>query len=94
MKAIVVNEFGGPEILTLSEIPTPEPLEGQVCVKVDAAGVNPVDSYIRTGTYPVVPQLPYTPGIDGAGTIAAVGEKVTGWSVGDRVYMARSLSGT
>lgn len=94
MKAIVVSSFGGPEVLMLSDIPTPEPSDGEVCVKVDAAGVNPVDSYIRTGTYPVVPQLPYTPGFDGAGTIVAVGNDVIKWSVGDRVYMARSISGT
>ncbi len=94
MKAIVVSEFGDPEVLAVSDIPQPEPAAGQVLIKVEAAGVNPVDCYIRAGMYPMLPQLPYTPGIDGAGTVAAVGQDVSQWSVDDRVYIARSVSGT
>ena len=93
MKAIRVHEFGGPEQLKLDEIPTPKPVAGQVLVKVHAAGVNPYDTYMRAGTYPVKPQLPYTPGSDAAGVIEAVGENVTKVKRGDRVYTARTLSG-
>jgi NADPH:quinone reductase len=94
MKAIRVKEFGGPEKLQLEEIPNPKAGPGQVVVKIDAAGVNPVDVYMRAGTYPKKPQLPYTPGTDGAGTILSVGEGVERWTPGARVYLAGSLSGT
>jgi NADPH:quinone reductase-like Zn-dependent oxidoreductase len=73
MKAIQVHEFGGPEVLKLGEIPTPKPGAGQVLVKVHAAGVNPYDTYMRTGTYAIKPALPYTPGSDAAGVVEAVG---------------------
>jgi len=89
-----VREFGGPEVLRLEDVPDPQPAAGQVVVRIGAAGVNPVDSYIRTGTYARKPSLPYTPGTDGAGTIASVGKDVTRLAVGDRVYLAGSLSGT
>ena len=59
-----------------------------------AAGVNPVESYIRTGTYAMKPDLPYTPGNDGAGVVAAVGAEVRGAKVGDRVYTSAALTGT
>ena len=94
MKAIRVKEFGGPEKLQLEETPNPKAGPGQVVVKIDAAGVNPVDVYMRAGTYPKKPQLPYTPGTDGAGTILSVGEGVQRWTPGARVYLAGSLSGT
>ena len=94
MKAIRVHSFGGPEVLQLEEVPELKPAAGQVVVRVRAAGVNPVDTYIRTGTYPRKPSLPYTPGIDGAGTIASAGPDATRFKVGDRVYLAGSLSGT
>jgi NADPH2:quinone reductase len=94
MKAIRVNEFGGPEKLKLEEVPDPKAGAGQVVVKIAAAGVNPAEVYIRSGTYPRKPQLPYTPGTDGAGTILSVGEGVTNLTVGQRVYTAGSLSGT
>jgi NADPH2:quinone reductase len=94
MKAIRVKEFGGPEKLQLEETPNPKAGPGQVVVKIDAAGVNPVDVYMRAGTYPKKPPLPYTPGTDGAGTILSVGEGVEHWTPGARVYLAGSLSGT
>jgi len=94
MKAIRVHEFGGPEVLHLEEVPEPQPSAGQVIVRIAAAGVNPVETYIRSGTYALKPPLPYTPGSDGAGTVAAVGQGVTRFAVGDRVYLAGSLSGT
>jgi NADPH2:quinone reductase len=93
MKAIVVREFGGPEALKLEEVPTPRPAAGQVLVRIHAAGVNPYDAYMRTGTYAVKPQLPYTPGSDGAGTVEAVGEGVNKVKPGDRVYTAKTLTG-
>lgn len=94
MKAIVVHEFGGPEVLKLEDIPVPKPGPGQVLVRIHAAGVNPADTYARTGNYAVKPPLPYTPGSDGAGVIESIGEGVTKIKPGERVYVARSVSGT
>ena len=76
MKAIRVHEFGGPEVLKLEEVADPQPGPNQVVVGIHAAGVNPVDTYMRTGTYAIKPTLPYTPGIDGAGEILKVGPGV------------------
>jgi len=88
MRAIRVQQFGGPEVLKLEEIRDPAPGAGEVLVRVRAAGVNPVDAYMHTGTYARKPPLPYTPGFDGAGEIDAVGAGVTGFQPGDRVYIA------
>jgi NADPH:quinone reductase len=93
MKAILVREFGGPEVLKLEEVPTPKPGVGQVLVRIHAAGVNPYDTYMRAGTYAVKPPLPYTPGSDGAGVIEAVGEGVKKVKPGNRVYTAKTVSG-
>ena len=93
MKAIQVHQFGGPEVLTLEEIPTPKPGPGEVLVHVRAAGVNPYDTYMRAGTYAVKPPLPYTPGSDAAGTVEAVGPGVTKVKPGDRVYTATTITG-
>jgi NADPH2:quinone reductase len=93
MKAIVVHEFGGPEVLKLEEIPTPKPTAGQVLVRIHAVGVNPYDTYMRAGTYAVKPPLPYTPGSDGAGTVEAVGPGVTKVKPSDRVYVAKTVTG-
>ena len=94
MKAIRVREFGGPEVLRLDEVPDPQPGPGQVLVRIHAAGVNPVDTYIRTGAYAQKPALPYTPGSDAAGVVESVGQGVTKVKGGDRVYIYRSLTGT
>jgi NADPH2:quinone reductase len=94
MKAILVREFGEPEVMKIEELPTPEPGAGQVLVRIEAAGVNPVDTYIRTGTHAQKPDLPYTPGKDAAGTIHAVGEGAVKFKPGDRVYTADSITGT
>ncbi len=93
MKAIQVYQFGGPEVLAVHEVPTPKPGPGEVLVRVRAAGVNPYDTYMRNGAYPVKPALPYTPGSDAAGTIEAVGLGVTKVKPGDRVYTATTLTG-
>src|SRR5258708_2041229 len=72
MQAILVREFGGPEVLKLEEIATPKPAVGQILVRIHAAGVNPYDTYMRAGTYAIKPPLPYTPGSDAAGVIEAM----------------------
>jgi NADPH:quinone reductase len=92
MRAIRVSAFGGPEVLTLVDVPDPQPGPGQVRVRVHAAGVNPVETYIRSGAYAAKPALPYTPGADGAGVVDAIGDGVTGLAVGDRVYLAGPMS--
>lgn len=94
MKSIRVNEFGGPEVMKLQDVPDPKPDQGQVLVRMKAAGVNPVDTYIRTGTYARKPNLPYTPGADGAGVVEAVGTNVKRVKPGDRVYVIHSITGT
>ncbi len=93
MKAIQVHQFGGPEVLSLEEIPTPKPGPGEVLVHVRAAGVNPYDTYMRAGTYAVKPPLPYTPGSDAAGIVEAVGPRVTKVKPGDRAYTATTITG-
>ncbi|HET6409541.1 MAG TPA: NADPH:quinone reductase [Chthoniobacteraceae bacterium] len=94
MKAIRVKEFGAPEVLRVEEIDDLKPGEDEVLVKVEAAGINPVETYIRSGNYPRLPQLPYTPGNDGAGTVEAVGRGVSGVKTGDRVFLTGSTTGT
>jgi NADPH:quinone reductase len=94
MKAIRVEKFGGPEVLKAAEVPDPTPAARQILVRIHAAGVNPVDTYIRSGNYGRLPPLPYTPGTDGAGVVEQVGGEVQRVRVGDRVYVAGSLTGT
>ncbi len=86
MKAIRVHEFGGPEQLKYEEVPLPEPGPGEARVKIEAAGLNFIDIYHRTGLYPG--QLPIIPGMEGAGVVDAVGPDVTEVKVGDRVAYA------
>jgi NADPH2:quinone reductase len=93
MKAIRVSEFGGPEVLKVQEVPDPKPDSGHVLVRVKAAGVNPVDTYIRAGAYARKPNLPYTPGTDAAGIVEAIGPNVKSCKVGDRVYTNGSITG-
>jgi NADPH2:quinone reductase len=87
MKAIRVHEFGGPAALKFEDLPDPTAGPGDVVVRVRAAGVNPVDAYIATGTYPRKPPLPYTPGQDGAGEIVSAGADVKDFKAGERVYI-------
>jgi NADPH2:quinone reductase len=94
MKSIRVKKFGGPEVLELEEVPTPRPDRGQLLVRLSAIGVNPVEVYIRTGTYVRTPALPYTPGSDGGGVVEEVGSDITQFGIGDRVYLSGSVTGT
>jgi len=94
MKVIRVNEFGAPEVMKLEDTKDPVPGKGEVIVKIHAAGVNPVDTYVRSGLYPLKPALPYTPGMDGAGIVQSVGEGVSRMKAGDRVYIAGTVSGS
>jgi NADPH:quinone reductase len=93
MKAIRVSQYGGPDVLKLEEIPTPNPGAGQVLVRNHAVGVNPVDTYLRSNTDNRGPKLPYTPGSDAAGVVEAVGSGVTGVKPGDRVYVGGTVTG-
>src|SRR5881296_4155322 len=93
MKAIRVSEYGGPSVLTLGEVPAPEPGPGQVLVRNHAVGVNPVDTYLRSNTDNRGPKLPYTPGSDAAGVVEAVGSGVTAVKAGDRVYLGGTVTG-
>ncbi|PKU40004.1 quinone oxidoreductase [Limosa lapponica baueri] len=94
MRAVRVFEFGGPEVLKLqSDVSIPHPKEDQVLIKVHACGVNPVETYIRSGNYARKPALPYTPGSDVAGVIEGVGERVTAFKKGDRVFTTATISG-
>jgi NADPH2:quinone reductase len=92
MRAIQVEQFGGPEVMRLVDTDDPRPASGQVVVRLHAAGVNPVEAYIRSGAYARLPELPYTPGGDGAGVVEALGQGVTGWAAGDRVYVAAFMA--
>ena len=94
MKAIQVTQFGGPEKLVYTDVEDVVAGKGEVCVRLYAAGVNPSDTYTVTGTYAFsIPQLPYTPGLDGAGIVEAIGEEVTSVRVGDRVFIASLTKG-
>jgi len=83
MKAIRVAQTGGPEVLTFGELPEPRPHAGQAVVRVEAAGLNYIDTYQRTGLYPL--PLPYVPGLEGAGVVIGLGPGVSGLREGDRV---------
>jgi NADPH2:quinone reductase len=92
MKAIRVHAFGGPENLKYEDAPDPKPGPGQIVVRIRAVGVNPVETYIRSGIYGPK-QFPYTPGTDAAGTIEAAGANVSA-KPGDRVFVTGSPTGT
>lgn len=94
MRAIRVGRFGGPEEMELADVPAPEAEARTILIAVKAAGVNPVDTYIRTGTHAIRPALPYTPGFDGAGVVASVDSAVHAFRPGDRVYFNGTLTGS
>ncbi len=93
MNAIRVHQFGDPSVMKLEVVPDPSAGAGQVLVDVKAAGVNPVDTYIRSGQYASLPPLPYTPGSDAAGVVEAVGSDVHDFKAGDRVYISGTVDG-
>jgi len=93
MKAIEVKEFGVPDVLQLVALETPSPSEGEVLIRVEAIGVNPVETYIRAGIYPSLPDLPYIPGGNVAGIIDSCGPGVKNWKPGERVYTSATVSG-
>jgi NADPH:quinone reductase-like Zn-dependent oxidoreductase len=88
MKAVIVRQYGGPEVLKLEDVPRPEPKEDEVLVRVIAAGVNPIDAIVREGTYAKKfgTHLPWVPGFDIAGVVEKTGAKVTRLKTGDAVY--------
>ena len=92
MKTIRVHKFGGPEVMTLEQMPDPKPGHNQVLIRVRAIGVNPVETYLRSGSNPALP-LPYTPGTDAAGEVLAAGDSVRGLPAGARVYTSDTLTG-
>ncbi|MCA5893099.1 quinone oxidoreductase [Isoptericola sp. NEAU-Y5] len=83
MRAVVARSAGGPEVLTSTELPDPEPGPGELLVLVAAAGVNFIDTYRRSGVYPM--NYPHVVGVEGAGTVEALGADVSGFAVGDEV---------
>lgn len=94
MKAIIVREYGEADVLKLEEVADLLPTENQILVRIKAAGINPVDTYIRQGNHPTAPPVPFTPGKDAAGIVEAVGENISKVKVGERVYLAGSITGT
>ncbi len=92
MKAIRVHQFGGPEVLKFEEVPDPRPGSGQVLVGVRAIGVNPVETYVRSGIYGPK-QFPYIPGTDVGGVVEEVGQNVKQFKKGDRVYTNSTVTG-
>jgi len=94
-RGIRVTNFGPSSVLKIDQaIPALAPAKNQVLVRVHAASVNPIDTYIRNGKYAGLPSLPYIPGRDGAGVVEGVGEGVTSLKKGDRVYIVTSSTGT
>jgi NADPH:quinone reductase-like Zn-dependent oxidoreductase len=96
MKAVVIHEYGGPEVLKYEDIPRPEPKDDQLLIRVVAAGVNPVDASIRSGKYAKFfgTKLPWIPGFDIAGVVEKTGAKIGKFKAGDSVYaMVRSSGG-
>jgi NADPH:quinone reductase len=89
-KTVRVFETGGPEVMRIDDIEPPSPVRGQVLVRHHAIGVNFIDTYFRSGAYPV-PSLPFTPGNEGAGEIIALGAGVKNFKLGDRVAYVTSL---
>jgi NADPH2:quinone reductase len=94
VKAIRVSQQGPPDVLELQEVADPQPGPGQLLVRMKAVGVNPVETYVRSGAYARLEKLPYTPGSDGAGVIEAVGGGVKRFQAGDQAYLYGSLTGT
>ncbi|MDP6353079.1 MAG: NADPH:quinone reductase [Alphaproteobacteria bacterium] len=93
MKAIVAHKWGGPEVLNLEEVADVEAGAGEVLIDLKAVGINPYETYIRSGVYAHLPDLPCVLGGDGAGVVQAVDAGVSGIEVGQRVYVAGTVGG-
>lgn len=93
MKAIVAHEWGGPEVLKVEEVPTPTAGPGEVLIRLHAVGINPAETYMRTGAYAYLPELPCILGADGSGVVEALGDSVASHQVGDRVYASGVVGG-
>ncbi len=93
MNAIRVHRTGAPDVMQIEHVPDPVAGPGQAVVRIMAAGVNPVDTYIRAAAHGRAPSLPYTPGSDGAGVVESVGPDCTGFAPGDRVYLSGTALG-
>jgi NADPH:quinone reductase len=93
MRAIRVHQFGDPSVMKLESVSDPSVGPSQVLVAIRAVGVNPVDTYIRSGNYGALPSLPYTPGSDAAGIVDAIGKDVRDFTPGSRVYIAGTVAG-
>lgn len=91
MKAVLFHTHGGLDVLEYTDFPTPEPGEGQVLVKLEAAALNRVDIWTRNGWPGIKLEYPHISGSDGAGTVAELGACVSGWSIGDRVVINSNL---
>ena len=94
MKAIQVHKFGGSEVMKLENISELVPGKNQIKIEIKAIGVNPVDTYIRAGIYPIKPDLPYSPGKDASGIVTEIGSEVKNRKIGDRVYTCGCISGS
>lgn len=92
MRAVRFHQFGGPEVLSVDEIAAPTPGPDEIAVEVHAAGVNPYETYMRDGLYPDLP-LPCCPERDAAGLVREIGEGVTRFQPGDRVYLTEARPG-
>ncbi|TPN45331.1 MULTISPECIES: NADP-dependent oxidoreductase [unclassified Mesorhizobium] len=86
MRAVIQNTVGGPDVLVIANQPDPSPQAGEVLVRVQAAGINPVDSAVRAGYYPLLGEPPFILGWDISGTVEALGDGVTAFKVGDEVF--------
>ena len=92
MKAVLIRKHGGPEVLEIADLPKPKADAGQVLLRVEAAGINHLDTWVRRGMPGVTLPLPMIPGSDAAGVIEEIGMGVTGLQVGDRVFVSPGLS--
>jgi NADPH:quinone reductase-like Zn-dependent oxidoreductase len=91
MKTVLFHNHGGSEVLQYTDFPAPEPGEGQVLVKIEAAALNRVDLWTRNGWPGIKLEYPHIPGVDGAGIVAGIGACVSGWNIGDRVVINANL---
>ena len=91
MKAIFFHQHGGPEVLEYADFPTPEPKPGEILVRLRAAALNRLDLWVRNGWPGIRLEYPHIPGADGAGEIAALGEGINGWNIGEKVAINANL---